>query len=76
MYRKSNKDYKYILEAVVESLMPRFVEAKDEFNKNPNDFNAGRVEAFYEAVDVIKNRINMYGYESAEFGLNEENVHL
>ncbi len=76
MYRKSNKDYKYILEAVVEALLPRFIEAKDEFNKNPNDFNAGRTQAFYEAVDVIKNRIAMYGYESAEFGLDEKTVKL
>ena len=74
MYRKSNKDYKYILEAVIEALLPRFVEAKDEFNKEPNDFNAGRVEAFYEAVDVIKNRFYIYGYEPIEFGLDEKTV--
>ena len=76
MYRKSNKDYKYILEAVIEALLPRFVEAKEEFKEDPNDFNAGRAEAFYEAVDVIKNRIHMYGYDPTKFGLDEKTVGL
>ncbi len=72
-----NEDYKNILEAIVDTLLPRFSQSKDEMTETPeNDFLCGRTQAYYEVLDVIKNRINMYGYDPSDFGLNEEALKL
>ena len=70
-----NNEYKNLLEYIIDKLIPRFIEAKDEMIKNPGDsFKCGRTAAYYEILDVIKNRIDVYGYNPDDFGLTDETI--
>ena len=70
-----NNECKALLDYIMDVLIPRFIEAKSEMVKNPdNAFNCGRAEAYYEILDAIKNRIDIYGYNPDDFGLTNKTI--
>lgn len=58
---------KYILSVITS----RADEAVREMKENKNDeFKAGRGQAYYEVLDIIKSRLIVYDQDLKEFGLD------
>ena len=64
---------KYIIARVLENA----VDSIEEYKKDKNNlFAGGMAQAFYETLDIIKNELDVAGFDLAEFGLNKnmENI--
>ena len=64
---------KYIIARVLENA----VDSIEEYKQDKNNLVAGGMaQAFYETLDIIKNELDVAGFDLAEFGLNKnmENI--
>ncbi len=58
---------------IVSVLIDRAKEAAEESGNDSNDkFKAGKEEAYYEVLDIIRNRLMIYDYDLSECGLEED----
>ena len=59
---------KYIIARVLENA----VDSIEEYKKDKNNLVAGGMaQAFYETLDIIKNELDVAGFDLAEFCLNK-----
>lgn len=59
-----------LFEFIVQTLIERVFEAVEEEKEEKTDFNSGRVMAYYEVLDIIKNRLEIYDYDVSKCGLD------
>ena len=64
---KMNDD---LFDFIVQTLMEYAIDAKVEADREKSDFKIGRVQAYYEVMDTIKNRLIIYDYDLSKCGLD------
>lgn len=69
----NNNVYKNYLIDLVKLLIEDAFEAKKSANKEPNEFNNGKVIGYYEVLDTIQNQATAFYIDKNEIGLNKIN---
>lgn len=59
-----------LFEFIIKTLIERADEAVKEEKEDGSDFNSGRVMGYYEVLDIIKNRLEIYDYDLSKCGLD------
>ena len=55
---------------IINRLLENGREAVEDFRKEKNDYNSGRMEAYYELLDILQNELSVRDEDLKEYNID------